>query len=145
MGEALWKAEERLRKEMSDKSYYREPILFILSDGLPTDVSSDEIIDLAEQLKEKGIIIVSCYVTETNLTKSKCLYGVYDKTWEEGAKLMFECASIPSNTSPFYSYFRELHWEIQENGRLFAQVNETEFLEEFLKVIISPLIERHTK
>jgi hypothetical protein len=53
---------------------------------------------------------------------------------------MFNCASVPSIGSPFYSYFRELNWQIQENGRLFAQINETEFLEEFLKVIISPLI-----
>ncbi|MEH1826708.1 MAG: CHAT domain-containing protein [Nostoc sp.] len=140
MGEALQKAEERLREEMSNNSYYKEPILFILSDGLPTDVSADEIIELTEQLKEKGIIIVSCYVTEKNLTKPRCLHGVSEKTWEEGAQLMFNCASVPVITSPFYSYFRELNWEIQENGRLFAQINETEFLEEFLKVIISPLI-----
>jgi CHAT domain len=140
MGEALRKAEERLTEEISNNSYYKEPILFILSDGLPTDVSTDEVIKSIEKLKERGVIIVSCYVTDKNLAKSRCLYEASEKTWEEGAKFMFNCASVPSIGSPFYSYFRELNWQIQENGRLFAQINETEFLEEFLKVIISPLI-----
>ena len=75
------------------------------------------------------------------MTKSKCLHGVCDQTWEKAAQLMFNCASVPSITSPFYSHFREDNWEIEEGGRLFAQINETEFLEEFLKVIISPLME----
>ncbi len=145
MGEALRRAEERLDEELSKNFYYKEPILFILSDGLPTDVSADEILELTERLQEKGIIIVSCYVTEKNLTKPRCLHGVAEESWEEGAQLMFNCASIPSSTSPFYSYFRELDWEIQENGRLFAQINETEFLEEFLRVIISPLIGHKTE
>lgn len=145
MGEALWKAEDRIRVETSDQFYFKEPILFILSDGLPTDVSAEEILEIIERLKEKGTIIVSCYVTEKNVTKPRCLHGVSEESWEEGAQLMFNCASIPSISSPFYSYFRELNWEIQENGRLFAQINETEFLEEFLKVIISPLIKQNTK
>ena len=110
---------------------------------MPTDVSSEEILEIVARLKAAGAIIVSCYVTNKDVAKPRCLHGIYEESWDEGAKLMFNCASIALTTSSFYAYFKELNWEIQKKGRLFAQINETDFLEEFLKVIVSPLTEQN--
>ena len=140
MGEAFEIAEERLLSEFQNNAYYENPILFILSDGVPTDATSEEVIEIAKRLKSFGTIIISCYVTDKNVARPKYLYNKPDKTWDEGAKLLFDCASIPPKNSAFYGYFNELEWETNENsGRLFAQINETQFLEDFLQSVISPL------
>lgn len=140
MLEAFQKAENLLKTERAKPPSYNEPILFVISDGIPTDASKEEVTNIAKRLREQGVIIISCYVTDKNVIDSRCLYEVPLESWDEGAILMFECASIAEKKSPFYSYLKEFGWEIQLNGHLFAQINNSEFLSEFSEVIISPLL-----
>ena len=132
-------AKQRLAKERSSASYSDNPILFILSDGEPTDGSAESAISLANEIKQTGVLIVSCYVTSDDLTKPRQLYGSARQDWPQGAHLMFECASELPHGSPFESYMREFEWEIEPSGRLFTQVNQSEVLSEFMNVILSPL------
>ncbi|MFK0734757.1 MAG: hypothetical protein ACIWVG_27020 [Gloeotrichia echinulata HAB0833] len=140
MLEAFQKAENLLKAERAKQPYYNEPILFVISDGIPTDGSKEEVTNIAKRLREQGVIIISCYVTDKNVIDSRCLYEVPLESWDDGAILMFDCASIAEKKSPFYSYLKEFGWEIQLNGHLFAQINNSEFLSEFSEVIISPLL-----
>ena len=133
MKQAFLSDEERFEGSLGKPPYNNQPILFIFSDGVPTDSSADEVLSIADRLKKKGIIIISCYLTKDDVVKSKNLYSKLSQEWEEGAKLMFKCASIAKPNSPLYDYFLEKNWDFQslEESRLFAQINETGILSEF--------------
>ena len=94
-------------------------------------------------MKRDEVIVVSCYVTDIDITEPRHVYNKSNKDWPEGAKLMFECASnLPLNT-PFDAYMREHGWDIDDGGRLFTQINQSEILSEFLNVLVSPLDQRN--
>lgn len=139
MKQAFLSAEERFESYLGQPPYNNEPILFILSDGEPTDASADEVLSIAKQLKNKGILIISCYLTQNDVVKYKYLYSQPSSEWEEGAKLMFECASVAKPNSPIHEYFKEKKWEFQspEKSRIFAQINETNILSEYTESINS--------
>jgi hypothetical protein len=139
MIEAFTIVKKRFASERSRKSLTEPPILFVLSDGDPTDGPPDSVARLAEELKSSGIFIVSCYVTDHDVTKPRVLYGAPQPGWPPGASLMFECASIVPVSSPFYDYMHENRWEVETNGRLFAQINQSELLSEFIQVVLSPI------
>lgn len=141
MGDAFNVVQKRFELEMKNK-YSGQPVLFVLSDGDPTDSSADKIIQKAAQIKSNGIIIVSCYVTDKDITEPRKLYGVLPNGWPSGAKLMFQCASKLSEGSPFYSYLKEYNWMIEQEGRFFAQINQSEILTEFMNALISPLMKQ---
>src|SRR6266566_3108909 len=131
---------ERFARERQGRRYVESSVLFVLSDGEPTDVSSpEEIVQLARNLKAKNIEVISCYVTDANITEPRRLYGKVQPAWPKGAQLMFECASILPRPSAFESYMVEHRWTLDQDSRLFSQVNQSEILAEFLSVITSPL------
>ncbi len=139
MGDAFLKAKERIQLEKKKQKYIGNPILFVLSDGSPTDYSPEH---LASEIKDQGTIIISCYVTDKDFTEPRHLYGTPPANWPSEARLMFNCASILPKGSPFEKYMNEHRWNIEENARLFTQINQSEILSEFLNVIISPLREQ---
>lgn len=143
MEEGFRIAMKRLRHEMSQGSYSGQPVLFVLSDGEPTDARPPSILRLAEQVQNDGVIIVSCYVTQDDLAEPRKLYAAAPSGWPPGAKLMLECASVVPERSAFRSYLEEYHWTVDPGGRLFTQVNQSETLSEFMSVVLSPLREQH--
>lgn len=131
---------DRFARERKRANYAETSVLFVLSDGEPTDVNDPkQITDFARELKEHKVVVISCYVTDANITESRHLYGHVQSSWPQGARLMFECASALPTPSPFESYMMEHRWKIEKDGRLFTQVNQSEILAEFLSVITSPL------
>ena len=141
MKQAFLLAEERFEKELGKPPYSGESILFVLSDGEPTDIddSNEEVVEIALRLQSKGIVIISFYLTSDNIIKSRYLYSEVLPEWEEGAKLMFECASIAKPDSLPAQFFREDKWEFQskQKSRFFTQINETSNLDEYTEVINS--------
>lgn len=116
-------------------------VLFVLSDGEPTDSSSDDVVNAVKQFHSDDTMVVSCYVTDNDITSTRTLYGNAQSDWPTGAKLMFDIASeIPFETS-FHHYLKEHQWKVENNAKLFTQVNQSEVLSEFLQVIISPINE----
>jgi hypothetical protein len=132
-------AKARVKHELSLRSYSGSPILFVVSDGVPTDASTNDVIELARDLKNAGIVVVSCLLTDDDITKARHLYGTIQDDWPEGARLMFECASFLPDRSPFDAYFVENRWTIERDSKLFTQINTSAVLEEFSKVVLSPL------
>jgi hypothetical protein len=132
-------ARDRFASELGARGFAQPPVLFVLSDGEPTDGTPPDITSLASQLKKSGVLIVSCYVTSEDITRPRQLYAAAQPGWPAGAKLMFECASeLPENT-PFDQYIREHRWAYERGARLFSQLNQSEVLTEFLGLILSPL------
>jgi uncharacterized protein YegL len=80
MLEAFEIAEKRFQKEV-EKIEYSGRILFVLSDGDPTDASPDRVSDVASRLRGKGILVVSCYVTDYDITEPRRLYGSHQSDW----------------------------------------------------------------
>jgi hypothetical protein len=137
MGEGFRTARERFSRESAPPGVAR--ILFVLSDGEPTDCSAQEIVGIASELKAAGVFVVSCFVTGADVAEPRHIYGTAPRDWPDAAKLMFECASVIPNGSPFYFYLKEYGWKLDEGGRLFTQVNQSELLAEFMNVILSPV------
>jgi hypothetical protein len=133
---ALRLSQKRFEAELGKPPYKIQPILFILSDGEPTDNESNEAVQIARKLKQDGILIICCYLTNVDIVEPRYLYSAPHDEWDEGAKLMFNCASILSpESSPYFT--KELKWKIQsqENSKLFAQINHSEYLSEYIGVI----------
>jgi hypothetical protein len=139
MGEGFRAVKERFKDERRKRAYLDSPVLFILSDGDPTDATSAQIAKQADELRRDGVICISCYVTNKNIAQPRHLYGTSHPEWPEGAGLMFECASVLPPRSPFESYMREHGWVIEGDARLFTQINQSEILTEFINVILSPI------
>ncbi len=130
---------DRFASESGARSFAKPPVLFVLSDGEPTDGTPEDIVSLANSLKRSGVLIVSCYVTSEDITRPRQLYATTQPSWPMGAKLMFECASeLPENT-PFGQYVKEHRWSCERQARLFSQLNQSEVLTEFLGLILSPM------
>jgi von Willebrand factor type A domain len=137
MGAGFQTVRDRFKSESARGAC--EKILFVLSDGEPIDFTAAEIEGMAQELKDSGILIVSCYVMSEDLAEPRHIYGDAPSDWSAGAKLMFNCASVVPKDSPFYFYLKEYGWKVDEAGRLFTQVNQSELLAEFMNVVLSPL------
>jgi pimeloyl-ACP methyl ester carboxylesterase len=137
MAAALAIGGDRLIKE--SRAAKALPILFILSDGKPSDASNERIATLAAEMRQDGVTVVSCYMTGADITDPKRLYGEHMPDWPEPAKLMFDCASVLDPSSAFDAQLMEYGWQIDPGAKLFAQVNQSEMLNQFLGLVLSPL------
>jgi hypothetical protein len=139
MRAAMQLAKRRLADEIQKRPV--TSVLFLLSDGEPTDGDSATILAIAGEIRSLGTIIVSCFVTETDIIEPRRLYGQPQSSWPQAARLMFECASeLPLDTA-FDAQLREYGWNCDPQCHLFAHVNQSEMLSEFLNVAVSPLRE----
>jgi hypothetical protein len=105
MGQAFRIVQDRFAAELAQSRSSR--ILFVLSDGEPTDLRAEEIMKTADELKRSGVLIISCYVTDEDVAEPRHIYGRTPSGWSDGAKLMFNCSSLLPRDSAFDSYFRE--------------------------------------
>jgi hypothetical protein len=128
----------RFRDEQQRRKF-AGPVLFILSDGEPTDATAEQVIAVAHALKEDGVLIVSCFVTDRDITATRSLYGTPQPNWPAAATLMYEVSSRIPDDSAFYTYLREHNWNMEPNAHLFSQVNQSQVLSEFLQMLVSPL------
>jgi len=142
MQEALTMTRERFKRELATRPKDTVSILFLLSDGEPTDGDPRKI---AESLKALGITVFSCFVTDQDIANPRILYGKPEAQWNNGAKLMFDMASIVKDDSEYVSFLLNKGWKINPQARLFVQVNHSEVLEEFIRVVLSPLEERNSE
>ena len=139
MLEAFKLIQQRFIEEKEKAPYTNPPILFVLSDGDPTDGTPEEVLQVTQRLQENGVFIISCYITDRDIIDAKKLYGNSQVDWPEAAKLAFAYASLLPEGSSFEAHFHELGWQTEKNARMFAQVNQTEVMKEFLEVVLSPL------
>ena len=142
MKKALGEIEKRFDRELKKRAKETDSVLFVVSDGLPTDGDPRPI---AQALREKGTTIVSCFVTDKNVVNPKILFSEAANGWGDGAKLMFDMASTIKKDSSFAKFLLEKDWQMGNEGKLFVQVNHSEVMEEFIRVIVSPMEKRFGK
>lgn len=142
MKEAFGLAKARIDMETAKRSAMS--VLFVLSDGAPTDSNDNgnDILRIVDDIKASGTIVISCFVTDADITEPKYLYGRYHDEWPVAAKLMFHCASVLPLGTSFETHLHENGWTVESGARLFTQVNQSEILSQFLNVVLSPLRDR---
>jgi hypothetical protein len=139
MAEAIDAVEARFKEELIAADYYDAPVLFLLSDGLPNRGTERQVLERAAALRERGMLIVSCYVSDHDSTRPRHLYGHAPAEWPAGARLLFDCASEIPEPSAFGDYFYENGWTMDSQARFFAQINRSDILSEFLNTVIGPV------
>lgn len=129
---------DRIKGELAQKAFVLPVLLLIVSDGVSTD--GDPLPIIAE-LQEMGVLTLCCYLGEQDILNAKRLYEGEDSRWSEGAKCMFRMASVLRNdcylSRAMFDYLSDTGWHPQEGVRLFAQINHSEALDSFLKVLLS--------
>lgn len=106
-------------------------VLFILSDGLPTD--SRDLHMVSERLKNLNVIVVGCFISGYSNVEPRKLYSVEKEEWDEGAKFLFKLSStIPSQLLP-RTIFIKRGWDIDISNnetKLFLQINHPDHIHE---------------
>lgn len=106
-------------------------VLFILSDGLPTDLGDVHLV--SERLKNLNVIVVGCFISRYSNVKPRKLYNVEQDDWNEGAKFLFKLSStIPSQLLP-RTIFIKRGWDIDISNnetKLFLQINHPDHIHE---------------
>jgi hypothetical protein len=138
MAEALYAVHARFQRELEAAIYYAIPALFLLSDGMPNRGTDRAVLEKAAAIRTRGTLVISCYVTDHDITEPRRLYGRAPSGWPDGAKLLFDCASEVPEPSAFMDHLVERGWTIDKGGRFFAQINQSEVLGEFLNAVIGP-------
>jgi von Willebrand factor type A domain len=115
MRKALELAQIRIEFETSERP--TRSVLYVLSDGEPTDGSPDNILAIASKIKANGTTLVSCFVTNADITDPKHLYATRRRGWPDAATLMFDCASTIEPGTSFETYLHEYGWRVEEYSR----------------------------
>ncbi|MEH1826707.1 MAG: VWA domain-containing protein [Nostoc sp.] len=133
---ALKAIKTRFKQELARLPEDTVSVLFILSDGEPTD---GDPMPISNALKDEGVYIISCFVTDRDIAEPRYLFDTPVPQWNDGAKLMFNMASSIDRGSVFTRFLLELGWKMPSEPKLFVQVNHSEVLDEFIRVVLSPL------
>ena len=115
-------------------------LLFILSDGEPTDGQATDrarIDQLVHELTKADVTVVSCFVTDSKDITPKRLFSKMRLHWESGEKFMFLLSSrLPTQSLP-RTIFVDRGWTIDITNNvthLFLQVNHPDHLREACEV-----------
>jgi uncharacterized protein YegL len=111
-------------------------VLFLLSDGQPTDGTP---LPIVEELKSMGVSIICCLIDSEDVSDPQVLFNQPDSSWHQNAQLMFEMSSEIEEKSHFANFLLKKNWTINSPAKLFVQLNHSKALEEFIQIILSPL------
>ncbi|CAH1786821.1 unnamed protein product [Owenia fusiformis] len=106
-----------------------DKLLFILSDGLPTDGYNPPL----RELSELGVKIVCCYITDRNIFDPRRLYSIENVEWDDGAKFMFRMSSTITTQNIPRTIFVKRGWTVDitnNETRLFCQVNHPDTIDD---------------
>ena len=106
-----------------------QKLLFILSDGMPTDGNDPPL----QTLSNLGVTVVSCFITNQKLSDPRHLYSIQDENWTDPAKFMFGMSSIITTQKIPHTLFVKRGWKIDFDNnetRLFFQVNHPDLIKE---------------
>ncbi|CAC5420156.1 unnamed protein product [Mytilus coruscus] len=116
--------EEATKVFLKDQFSDNKKLLFVLSDGDPTDKGELEKVSFG--FKSLDVTIVTCFITRSNDVEPKRLFSVENSLWEDGAKFLFRLSSIVPTDRLYRSMFVKRGWNIDISNnetRLFIQVN----------------------
>lgn len=136
MGQTLGLIKRRFEKELTKTPDNTIPLLFILSDGAPTD---GDPLPIADSIKNEGIRIVSCLITDEDLIFPRTLFNEIQPEWSREAVLMYNMASSLDENSVFAGSLKEHGWRVPVRSKMFVQVNHSEVLDEFIQIVLDPI------
>ncbi len=136
MTAAMREINGRFKVELKRRNAGSTSLLFIVSDGEPTD---GDPLPSIRSIKDQGIIVVACFVTGADLANPRTLYGSRQSTWSRGAQLMFDAASELDQDSEMARFLLRKGWSLHPEARLFVQINHSDVLDEFIRVLVAPL------
>lgn len=136
MCKALNVVKERFRKELSGHKEKRDLVLFLLSDGEPTDGNP---LSIAREIKAMGVSIICCLIDNKDIIDPQILFNQPNPSWNNNTCLMFEMASEIEEKSHFVRFLLKKGWTINSQTKMFVQLNHSKVLEEFIQIILSPL------
>jgi hypothetical protein len=110
--------------------------LFIVSDGDATDGDPRGPIRV---IAAAGVRVISCFVSSQDIVGGKRLYAEPEKDWPGGARTMFDIASVLPDSGPEAEYLARVGWQASPGSRMFAQINQSNLLSEFMNVVIAPI------
>jgi hypothetical protein len=132
MTAAATEIRDRFNRMGSDE--YTQRTLLVISDGVPTDGDPRAVF---EAMRNAGVNVVSCFVTDADLVDPRVVVGAPLPSWPEAARLMWDIASPLDESSSAAQYLLAQNWSIEQNARLFVQVNHSDVLKEFMRVAAS--------
>lgn len=116
-------------------------ILFVLSDGQPTDGSNPPI----SKLEELGVQTVGCYITQGHLDNPRQLFSTKRADWDEPTKFMFDLSSgIKTQLLP-HTIFIKRGWKVEATNnrtKLFAQINHPSLLNDISDLVQNVITSR---
>ncbi len=116
-----------------DKGYKRyEKVLVIISDG---EFDSNFPKVTAQLLKQEGVSIVGCYVSEQDVLSK--LASQWQYTWPEGAKNLFEISSLADEQNTLAKLGLQEEVRFPKSAKLFYQINQSELLEDLMEAILT--------
>ena len=65
--------------------------MILISDGQLADGNDDDLLPVAEDMKQLGVQIICCYIGHKKITEPKKLYLEDQPNWPEEAKRLFFC------------------------------------------------------
>ena len=121
-------------KELFKTDNSKCKLLFVLSDGEPTDGPQDanrRIKQITYELSRAGVQVVSCFVTRSTYIHPKRLYDEIQPGWKPGAKFLFSLGShVPTQHLP-RAIMGKHGWTIdidKNETKLFTQVSHPDNL-----------------
>lgn len=137
--QALKAIRDRIKEEVKQRNFTKPILLLIISDGLADD---GDPLPVITELHTLGVLTLCCYLADKDILAPRQLYSVEDPSWNDGAKLLFRCASALYKDTyvshAIFDYLDDHGWKPREGVHLFGQVNQTEALGNFLEVLLRP-------
>ena len=115
-------------------------LLFILSDGVPTDGQTTDRAGVDHEISkftEADVSVVSCFISKSARIEPKRLFSKMEPDWDPAAKLMFSLSSKFSTQSLPRTMFVERDWTIDHTNNethLFLQLNHPDNMREICEV-----------
>ena len=129
-----------LFEETASKFSIHKKLLFILSDGEPTDGKNTDragIDDAVAKLTAANVTVVSCFITESTQITPRRLYSKMEPDWNPSAKFLFLLSSPLQTQSLPRTIFVKRGWIIDITNNktyLFLQVNHPDNMREACQV-----------
>jgi hypothetical protein len=141
MCEALGAVRDRFRRELDRLSGRKvTSLLLVISDGEPTDGDPEPI---AAEIRALGVAIISCYLTNVDVSSPRRLNARPRSGWPDGAVRLFNMASRLGPDSELSHYLLRRGWHVEPEAACFVQVNHSEVLDEFVGLATSPALQHH--
>ena len=115
-------------------------LLFILSDGVPTDGRTTDRARVDHEISrftKSDVTVVSCFITNSERIEPKRLFSKMEPDWSPAAKFMFSLSSKFSTQSLPRTIFVKRDWTIDHTNNethLFLQLNHPDNMREICEV-----------